>query len=362
MKDVNTIIGTLPGTTKAAGDLKKDLKCELVLLPITKIGADQDEFRTGINTMAKFADAIWSVGPDLFSHFHDIFEEDGDHKLLSKHKQILLKPDESTINYLSYYHSAQIRKFISLWTHESTLTYKGRNTTSKGSNLQNFVAFGSALGDINKHKLLQKEPQIQWHVHGLKKEEQVSAAIEKQAKGHNVGLQSLIEAKCLDDVKLRNCLAFIVPDVYEETFNFVAIAAFYNGLPTLVLSKSSIGQWLQTLQCADTAHALVTLTGNIETDKEIWTEKLYKEILNHDASPMEWAKRLSEFLQNTSGLFTLDLLVSTRGKETESAKGKQSALSRSHKEIPVRIYSFLQKLTVAKNVLYFFEILDMGNR
>ena len=38
LKNVDLIIGTLPGTTKAAVDLKKSLKCKLVLLAATKIG------------------------------------------------------------------------------------------------------------------------------------------------------------------------------------------------------------------------------------------------------------------------------------------------------------------------------------
>ena len=174
---------------------------------------------------------------------------------------------------------------------------------------------------------------MQWLVHGLKSEEQVTTSIKSQANGNTVGLISLKEPNSLDDVKLHNCLAFLVPDVYEETFNFKALATIWHGTPTLVPSESSIGKWLRTLPCADKTHALVTLTGDVKTDKDIWKDKIYKEILNRNAKPWEWAKRLSMFLQNNFNLWTLHLPLPTKGKETERVMDRRRALSKSHNDI-----------------------------
>ena len=158
---VDVIISTLPGTTKTAVELKTVLKCNLILLATTKIGTDQGEFKAEINAMAKNANVIWSVGPDLFAHFQDIFKESGDVEFISKHKQLLLKPDGNTMNYLPYPSAPGVRKIISVWNHGFTFAYKGRKTTSKGSNLQNFFALGGALGSINEQKLRRQETKIQ---------------------------------------------------------------------------------------------------------------------------------------------------------------------------------------------------------
>ena len=333
LENVEVIISTLPGTTRTAVELKTVLKCNLILLATTNIGTDQGEFKVEINGMAKHANVIWSVGPDLFAHFQDIFKESGDLELISKHKQILLKPDANTMNYLPYPSSPGVRKVISIWNDGFTFAYKGRRIISKGSNLQNFFALGGALGNINEQKVKRQETKIQWLVHGLKSEEKVTTSIRSQANGNTVGLIPLKEANSLDDVKLHNCLAFLVPDVYEETFNFKALAAIWHGTPTLVPSESSIGKWLRTLPCADKTHAIVTLTGDVKTDKDIWKTKIYKDILNRDAKPWEWAKRLSQFLHNNLNLWTLHLPLPTNGKETERAMDRRRALSKSHNDI-----------------------------
>ena len=52
LKDVDTIIGTLPGTTKTAVDLKNILGCKLVLLATTKIGGEEEDLKNEINKLA----------------------------------------------------------------------------------------------------------------------------------------------------------------------------------------------------------------------------------------------------------------------------------------------------------------------
>ena len=157
LENVEVIISTLPGTTRTAVELKTVLKCNLILLATTKIGTDQGEFKVELNGMAKHANVIWSVGPDLFAHFQDIFKESGDLELISKHKQILPKPDANAMNYLPYPSSPGVRKVISIWNDGFTFAYKGRRTISKGSNLQNFFALGGALGNINEQKKKDKK-------------------------------------------------------------------------------------------------------------------------------------------------------------------------------------------------------------
>ena len=57
------------------------------------------------------------------------------------------------------------------------------------------------------------------------------------------------------------------------------------------------------------ARPVVKLSGNTEDDKNIWVEKIHKEVFNHDARPIEWAQKLSEHLQSNHQLWQLDLAV-----------------------------------------------------
>ena len=180
--------------------------------------------------MAEHADAIWSVGPDLFAHFHDIFQEA---KVLisHKHEQILLQPNglnSGRVQCSPPPGSPRIRKLFSLWNNGQSFSYKGRKKSSKGSNLQNFFSFGGALASINDKKLLEHEQKLQWNVHGLKDQDKVVTTINSQANGNTIGLEALKYPTCLDDIKLQNCLAFIVLDITEETFNFVALSAIWH--------------------------------------------------------------------------------------------------------------------------------------
>ena len=90
LNDIDTVIGTLPGTTKTAVDLKKVLGCKLVLLAATKIGGEQEDLKNEINRLAPEADEIWSVGSDIPDHYQNIFREV--HSTLAKHRQVMIKP------------------------------------------------------------------------------------------------------------------------------------------------------------------------------------------------------------------------------------------------------------------------------
>ena len=81
----------LPGTTNTGIQLKEDLKCKLVLLATSKLHFDQYEFHLEVDKLES-ADEIWSIGPDMFNHFEEIFKGAGG-TVWSKHKMFLLKPD-----------------------------------------------------------------------------------------------------------------------------------------------------------------------------------------------------------------------------------------------------------------------------
>ena len=71
--------------------------------------------------------------------------------------------------------------------------------------------------------------------------------------------------------------------------------------------------------------ALITLTGNEVVDKERWIEKIYREILNEDARPQEWAKTLSEYLQSNTQLWELDFIASMEAQTKSERQRKLSA-------------------------------------
>ena len=315
LENIHTIIGTLPGTAKAAVEMASYLECKLVLLATTKIGTDQDELKTEIQKLSEQADEIWSVGLDLFEYFQDIFK-DGDGALCAKHKKILLQPDRQKMHQMSISNTTNtgIRKVVSFWNQGHPRMYKGKPKTSKGSNLQNYWAFGGALAEINDEYVKRNESKIQWIVHGLKGQDQVIESLKSQTKGNTLGLVPQKKPNSLDDVKLQNCLAFLVPDITEETLKFVALSAMWQGVPTIVPSESSVEKFLLSLSdlgitCPAISRAVITLTGEIKVDKEKWITKLYKEVLNHDANPRQWAKELAEMLHQNKQLWHVDLTV-----------------------------------------------------
>ena len=106
----------------------------------------------------------------------------------------------------------------------------------------------------------------------------------------------------LDTLTWKNCLAYIAPDVQEESFNFIALTAIWLGIPTLVSSQSTIGKFLLSINCPSTKKALINLTGNPEDDQKLWVDKIHKDILNHTARSIQWAKELSEYLHDHTEL------------------------------------------------------------
>ena len=311
LENVHTIIGLLPGTTKTAVDLKAKLKCKLALLATAKIGTDKQDLKAEINRLSENADDIWSVGTDLFTHFNSIFQE-SPQNISDKHKEITLIPsaDFGKIP-LKAQDSPGIRKLVSLWNPGISFIHRGRQEQSQGSSQQNFKTVAAAVAKINEENLYNHEATVEWHVHGMKGLDLIAESIKGQAVGDLVELVALQTINSLDDIKFNNCLAFIVPDRNEDTFNYAALFAMWQGIPTLVSSQSSIGKWLLKLlkqQCPEVDRCVITLTGDSQSDMETWVKSIQKHILHRDANPFEWATKLKEFLLNMSNISELGTL------------------------------------------------------
>ena len=310
LKDVDNIIGTLPGTTKTAVDLKKRLGCKLVLLATTKIGGEEEDLKNEINRLAPEADEIWSVGCDIYDHYQNIFREV--HSTLAKHRQVMIQPQSYNDNqfYWNWNSKSQtlnagIRKLVTVWKAGYQFFYKGKETHAEGSSKDNYSTLFQALGEVGKSDLLQHIKKIEWNIHGLWNEDDVTKTLRGQVNA--VQLNALKSVETLDALTWKNCLAYLSPDVQEESFNFIALTAIWLGIPTLVSSQSTVGKFLMSLSCPSTKRALVNLTGNPEEDKKEWIDKIHKNILNSDARSIEWAKELSEYLQKDTALWDLDV-------------------------------------------------------
>ena len=292
LQNIDTIVGTLPGTIQTAVDLKEVLNSRLVLLATTKIVEEQEELMKEINDLAKSADEIWSVGSDILNHYQNIFQE-VDSTSNDKHREILLQPNSKSIKYWEYNASrhkmpnAGVRKLVSVWSHPYPFFHKGKKLYSRGSNIQSFYTTSSALADTNAQAIKKHENKVQWNIHGLKYHDKTIKSFEEKGHPYVVNINALSSTHSVEDLTWKNCLGFIVPEIVDETFNFVALSALWLGILTIVSSQSSIGKFLLDLTCHEKTRAVITLTGNKDVDKERWIEKIYREILNEDARPQE---------------------------------------------------------------------------
>ena len=74
-REIKVIIGTLPGTAQTGIELKENLNCRLILLPTIKIGGGIGEITQEVTSLAQRADEVWSVGPDIYTHYRNMFQE-----------------------------------------------------------------------------------------------------------------------------------------------------------------------------------------------------------------------------------------------------------------------------------------------
>ena len=247
--DVETVIGTLPGTTKTAIELKEIMNCRLVFLATNKIEelGNEDELKREMGRIANNAHEVWCLWLDVYAYYQDIFQDLESSSNIRYHN-IMLQP--STRQASASKPQAQETKFLSVWNRPNSLDCIGRRVYSKGSCLQNFCTLSVALEKINScdpHR-----SNVDWNIHGLRFQDKKS--IEKHA-----------------------------------TFTQHSLA----WVPTIVSETSATGKFLQQIPCAE--KALVSLSGDAAKDPEIWEQKIYKDILHEDAKAMLWAKEISEY-------------------------------------------------------------------
>ena len=240
LKDIDTVIGTLPGTTKTAVDLKKSLGCKLVLLATTKIGGEEENLKDEINRLAPEADEIWSVCCDIYDHYQNIFQEV--HSTLAKHRQVMIKPKSYNDNQFywdwnskSRTLGASIRKLVTVWNAGYQLFYKGKDAHARGSSKDNFSTLLQAVGEIGKRESSQLIKKIEWNIHGLRNYDYVTQTLRDQVNA--VQLIALRNVDTLDTLSWKNCLAYLSPDVQEESFNFIALTAIWLGIQSVYCRK-----------------------------------------------------------------------------------------------------------------------------
>ena len=291
---IDTVIGTIPGTTQTAVELKQAFKCKAILLAVTEISPEQMEIKNEISEVAKKADEIWSLRFDTYNHYQTSFlEKEG--FPVTRHREIFVQPVKSSMKYEGF--KGNRKAFISQWNNGFPFFHRTQRTSSNGSNEDNFVAFGAALGEIQNEMNREKQGQLRWKVCGLKSQPAIIESLEKYTAPPNVALDDADPIMALHNFNWSRCFAFIAPDIVDESFNFTALTAILMGVPTIVSSQSSVGRLLMQLKdCPFQTRAVPELTGNVEVDSKIWLEKLNKEILGPDANPTGWAKELGEYL------------------------------------------------------------------
>ena len=294
---IHTIIGTLPGTTKTGVDLTKILKSKLILLATTKVGTD--ELGEEVIKQTSQADEIWSVGPDLFLHYNDIF-----HGSSVNHKQVIFKPEGQVVD--RQHSPSTSRRIASIGNKGNHFYFKGRKQWSHCSNKVSFEVVGEALASINEINKTKQRSTVDWCCYGLKSEEGSRESIILPEPQRTVGITSLRKPNTFKDTvnKISSSLAFIVPDVEEDTFDFMALISIWKAIPTFVPRNSSVGKLLTSLRLTSWSYAVVNLTGNPEEDKQKWINKIRNDLL--DVKAKHRAEKLSKSLRNEK-LWEIDL-------------------------------------------------------
>ena len=323
---VSTIIGTLPGTSQTAVELKDSLKCKLILLATTKTQSENNSLENESISLAERADEIWSVGPDTYQHYQKIFYHEFTGKSHHNHKEILLQPPIRNFpNLDGDIKEQQPRyKIVSIWNKPIPFFHKGKKMYSKGTDLKSFSSFGAALGHINANSVQQQK--LTWNVYGLRFADSVIGSIKTGAKPNKLQLNALGKVPPVDSLNWSANVAFVLPDVCDESFNFIALCSICLGIPTLVSSQSSIGKLLSNLSCPAANRSIVSLTGILSEDMGTWVNKIESDILSKDAK--QWAKELSEYVRSNGDLWKLD--SSVLGQQPSDRNTDADAVDISH--------------------------------
>ena len=303
-KDIKTIMGTLPGTSQTAVELKKILRCRLLLIATTKVPTDE-KLKKEVRKLSSYADEVWSIGPDIYSHYDDIYR---DFTLKVSHKKIMLKPQMEINPQSSHWDSnrqtsIEPKRLITVWSNAYPYFFKGKEKNAAGSDMKNYFSLTSALKIINKEM-----PILAWDIHGLKEKESVLEHI-RGPRCESVNINSLPDVQFIQDLSWKGCLAFVAPDLQDESFNFLALTTMWLGIPTLVSKESSIGIFLLTLDTPLKFKPIVNLTGDSVTDRHVWANKINDELLSKESNPIFWAEELAEFLWRSDDTWNPDMSV-----------------------------------------------------
>ena len=237
LQNMETVIGLFPFTARTAVELKHVLNCKLVRLVTGKLPVGHQIQREDLEELARKSDEIWSVGPDAYVHYHDLFQDQ------SKHKEILLQPTTTAPPYWELNAGkpkSKIKKFLSIWNSGQPQISTGKKTNLNKSNSGSYSTVCSALGTINNHGYL--KGNIQWNVHGLKYQDATVNAIRYHAKPDEIKFNALSAATSIEETTWKNSHAFIVPDIVDETLNFVAFKRYLVGNTNHCLQPVSSGK------------------------------------------------------------------------------------------------------------------------
>ena len=349
--DIKTIIGMLPGTTKTAIEIKEKLGCKLVFLATKKIErlSNADVLKEELTRVNEEANEIWCVGPDVHEYYQAILEHADSSNM--RCQSIMLQPFTENEYYWEVngskpqIHCRGMKKFLSIWKSPYPIHHMRRRTKINGSSLQNYCTLSSALGKINavdKHK-----NKVQWNIYGLKFQDKIT--IEQHSKPSRFRLYSLPKVTSVDMLTWQSCQAYIDPDIDGDAINFLALSTLWLGIPTIISKTSATGRFLQQVDYAK--KALVELSGDSETDKEKWQQKVNEVILNEDAKPMLWAKEISEYFHNTPKLWEIDLSVlrsNERQLSADSISSSITARDQPHPDIGAKVERWLQNTMVKR--------------
>ena len=256
-------------------------------------------------------------------------------------KRVLLEVNGSK----SQIHCRGRKKFLSVWKSPYPIHHMKRRTKINGASLPHYRTLSSALRQINaedKHK-----NKVQWNIYGLKFQDKT--AIEQDSHSSRFRLYSLPKVTSVDMLTWQSCQAYIDPDIDGDAINFLALSTLWLGIPTIISKTSATGRFLQQVDCAK--KALVELSGDSETDREKWQQKVNEVILNEDAKPMLWAKEISEYFHNTPKLWEIDLSVLKTNERRLSADSISSfitARDQPHPDIVAKVEPWLQKTMVKR--------------
>ena len=293
--NADCIYGTLPGTAQTAIELKDSLKqkCQVVLLATCELGSSEQDLRSDIIKSATAADEVWSMGPDIYTHYKDMFRAEPQ----IPNQDMVFMPDIDPATFWKQHQKAQINEtgtLVSIWNPPVEFFHYGTKTYSRGRDIESYYALSTALGEINAAYNVDK---VEWNVYDLEKNDHKSHDLQNHAKPHMLKVTPLGVKTSISSLPWADCLAFIAPDQEEETFNFFALTAIWLGIPTLVSSQSSIGKFLLTLPCSEKFRAVVNLTGDPKLDTAKWNKRINDELLSTSANSQQWTATLSKYLQ-----------------------------------------------------------------